>query len=175
MSEIQSLPAALRRQAAADPESPFLFWPDGWNGRWGSWREAAELAARWSAPLAGLPPACGVAVPGAARPAARALHLPVQSAGLRPGHASPRGCARGGGGAGWGAGAGRGWGWGGVRGAGRRVFRAPAGGGAALGRGGGGARGPRRWRRLPVPPLGRLRTLFQSEPPAPDDAAFWRE
>ncbi|HXO40895.1 MAG TPA: hypothetical protein VN999_05555, partial [Thermoanaerobaculia bacterium] len=36
---------------------------------------------------------------------------------------------------------------------------------------------PSRWRRRrrPVPPLGRLRTLFQREPPAADDAAFWRE
>jgi hypothetical protein len=84
MSEIQSLPAALRRQAAADPESPFLFWPDGWNWRWWSWRETAELAARWSAPLAGLPPACGVAFAGAAYPEAIALDLAVQSAGLTP-------------------------------------------------------------------------------------------
>ena len=37
------------------------------------------------------------------------------------------------------------------------------------------ARWPRRWRRRPVPPLGRLRTLFQREPPAADDAAFWRQ
>jgi hypothetical protein len=34
------------------------------------------------------------------------------------------------------------------------------------------ARRPRR--RRPAPPLGRLRTLFQREPPAADDAAFWR-
>jgi hypothetical protein len=84
MSEIQSLPGALRRQAAADPESPFLFWPDGWNWRWWSWRETAELAARWAAPLAGLPPACGVAFAGAAYPEAIALDLAVQSAGLTP-------------------------------------------------------------------------------------------
>jgi hypothetical protein len=84
MSEIQSLPGALRRQAAADPESPFLFWPDGWNWRWWSWRETAELAARWAVPLAGLPPACGVAFAGAAYPEAIALDLAVQSAGLTP-------------------------------------------------------------------------------------------
>lgn len=84
MSEIQSLPGALRRQAAADPESPFLFWPDGWNWRWWSWRETAERMARWSAPLAGLPPACGVAFAGAAYPKAIALDLAVQSAGLTP-------------------------------------------------------------------------------------------
>lgn len=84
MSEIQSLPGALRRQAAADPESPFLFWPDGWNWRWWSWRETAELAARWAAPLAGLPPACSVAFADAAYPEAIALDLAVQSAGLTP-------------------------------------------------------------------------------------------
>jgi hypothetical protein len=84
MSENQSLPGALRRRAASDPESPFLFWPDGWNWRWWSWRETAELAARWSAPLAGLPPACGVAFAGAAYPEAIALDLAVQSAGLTP-------------------------------------------------------------------------------------------
>jgi hypothetical protein len=84
MSEIQNLPSALRRQAAADPESPFLFWPDGWNWRWWSWRETAELAARWAAPLAALPPACSVAFAGAAYPEAIALDLAVQSAGLTP-------------------------------------------------------------------------------------------
>jgi hypothetical protein len=84
MSEIQNLPDALRRQAAADPESPFLFWPDGWNWRWWSWRETAELAARWAAPLAALPPACSVAFAGAAYPEAIALDLAVQSAGLTP-------------------------------------------------------------------------------------------
>jgi len=84
MSEIQSLPGALRRQAAADPESPFLFWPDGWNWRWWSWGETAELVARWSAPLAGLPPASAVAFAGAAYPSTIALDLAVQSAGLAP-------------------------------------------------------------------------------------------
>jgi AMP-binding enzyme len=97
MSEMQSLPAALRRQAAADPESPFLFWPDGWNWRWWSWRETAALAERWSAPLAGLPPARGVAFAGDAYPEAIALDLAVLSAGLTP---VPLALRRGGGGAG---------------------------------------------------------------------------
>lgn len=104
MSEIQSLPAALGRRAAADPESPFLFWPDGWNWRWWSWRETAELAARWSAPLAGLPPACGVAFAGAAYPSAIALDLAVQSAGLTPVPLAPGGSASGGAGGGAGQG-----------------------------------------------------------------------
>jgi len=84
MAEIQSLPDALRGQAAADPESPFLFWPDGWNWRWWSWRETADLAARWSAPLAGLRPACGVAFAGDSYPEAIVLDLAVMSVGLTP-------------------------------------------------------------------------------------------
>jgi hypothetical protein len=77
-----SLPAALRRHAAADPESPFLFWAEGWNWRWWSWREVAALAERWAAPLAGLPPAARVGFAGAAYPQAIALDLAVQAAGL---------------------------------------------------------------------------------------------
>jgi len=96
MSEMQSLPAALRRQAAADPESPFLFWPDGWNWRWWSWRETAALAERWSGSLAGLPPARGVAFAGDAYPSAIPLDLAVLSAGLTP---VPLGLRRHGGGA----------------------------------------------------------------------------
>src|SRR6202521_1097347 len=84
MSEIQSLPAALEHQAACDPESPFLFWPEGWNWRWWSWRQTAEMVARWTAPLAGLPPAAGVAFAGDSYPQAIALDLAVQSAGLTP-------------------------------------------------------------------------------------------
>jgi hypothetical protein len=84
MLEIPSVSAALRRQVAADPESPFLFWPDGWNWRWWSWRQTAELAERWSAPLAGLPAACGVAFAGGSHPEAIGLDLAVQAAGLTP-------------------------------------------------------------------------------------------
>jgi hypothetical protein len=48
---------------------------------------------------------------------------------------------------------------------------------AALGRQVEAARQPRRWRRSrpPAPPLGRLRTLFQADPPSPAEAAFWQE
>jgi len=77
-----SLPAALARQAAADPESPFLFWPEGWNWRWWSWRQVAELTARWSAPLAGLRAGAGVAFAGDTYPQAIVLDLAVQAAGL---------------------------------------------------------------------------------------------
>jgi hypothetical protein len=84
MTESPSLLAALRRQAAADPESPFLFWPEGWHWRWWSWRQVAELAARWSAPLAGLPAAAGAGFSGDAYPEAIALDYAVQAAGLTP-------------------------------------------------------------------------------------------
>jgi AMP-binding enzyme len=296
MSENQSLPGALRRQAAADPESPFLFWPDGWNWRWWSWRETAELVARWAAPLAGLPPACGVAFAGAAYPEAIALDLAVQSAGLTPVPLSPRWVGGGAGGHGrhgrevqraapaleaaeragclawlevvggeaWVTrldapvasavvaaddpgvlvtGDGGGWrrlsqsellaaaaevesaiaspsgrradsrerqilvaGWplqewagrlltawaaaagaalvleadpalrlGGVLWARPTVFHGTAEELAALRLRVAAARRPRPWRRRPVPPLGRLRSLFQHEPPAADDVAFWRQ
>ncbi|HYL04684.1 MAG TPA: AMP-binding protein [Thermoanaerobaculia bacterium] len=94
---LQSLPAALERQAAADPESPFLFWPEGWNWRWWSWRQVAALTARWSAPLAGLGAGAGAAVAfaGDAYPQAVALDLAVQAAGLTPVPLSGGGAAAG--------------------------------------------------------------------------------
>jgi hypothetical protein len=81
---IPNLLTALRRQAEADPEAPFLFWPEGWNWRWWSWRQAAELAARWSAALAGLPAGAGTGFAGAAWPQAIVLDLAIQEAGLTP-------------------------------------------------------------------------------------------
>jgi acyl-CoA synthetase (AMP-forming)/AMP-acid ligase II len=78
----RSFPAALRRHATADPESPFLFWAEGWNWRWWSWREVAALVARWAGPLAGLPPAARVGFAGASYPHAIALDLAAQAAGL---------------------------------------------------------------------------------------------
>ncbi|MBV8198991.1 MAG: hypothetical protein JOZ15_00050 [Acidobacteria bacterium] len=84
MAENSILLGALERHAGADPESPFLFWPEGWNWRWWSWRQVAELAARWSAPLAGLRAGAGVAFAGGAYPQAIALDLAVQAAGLTP-------------------------------------------------------------------------------------------
>jgi hypothetical protein len=77
-----SLAAALRQHAVADPESPFLFWAEGWNWRWWSWRQVAALAERWAGPLASLPPAARVGFAGAAYPHAIALDLAVQAAGL---------------------------------------------------------------------------------------------
>jgi hypothetical protein len=84
MPDHSVLLAALEAQAAADPESPCLFWPEGWNWRWWSWRQVAALAARWSAPLAGLPAGAGVAFAGDSYPQAIALDLAVQAAGLTP-------------------------------------------------------------------------------------------
>jgi hypothetical protein len=113
MTESPSLLTALRRQAAADPEAPFLFWPEGWHWRWWSWRQVAELSARWSAPLADLPAAAGVAFAADAWPQAIALDFAAQAAGLTPvpmilGGAGDGGPAdSGGAGAGGPAGAGR--------------------------------------------------------------------
>ncbi len=84
MHDLPSLPAALEQRAAATPESPFLFWPDGWNWRWWSWRQAAALTARWSAQLTGLPAGAGVAFAGDRYPEAFVLDLAVQAAGLTP-------------------------------------------------------------------------------------------
>ncbi|HEV3459910.1 MAG TPA: AMP-binding protein [Thermoanaerobaculia bacterium] len=281
-----SLPAALERQAAADPESPFLFWPEGWNWRWWSWRQVAELAAQWSAPLAGLRAGAGVAFAGDSYPQAIVLDLAVQAAGLTPvplaggeGAAAEAGCvawleetagearvtrldgevalwdAAGGGPAVLLAGEGGDWrplpvaellaaaarvegtigaasrvegatgsaagprgsrgreilvgGWPLREWAGRllaawavtagaalvletdpsrrlgtvlwarpTVFHGGAAETAALRLQVEAARRPHRWRgwrRLPSPPLGRLRTLFQLQPPAPAEAAFWQE
>ncbi len=95
MQDIPNLPAALRLQAASDPESPCLFWPQGWDWRWWSWRQVAELAVQWSLPLAGLPAAGGVAFAGDSYPQAVPLDLAVQMAGLTP---VPLALGRGGGG-----------------------------------------------------------------------------
>ena len=84
MQDIPNLPAALRHQAASDPESPCLFWPQGWDWRWWSWRRVAELAAGWSVALDGLPPAAGVAFAGDWFPQAVPLDLAVRMAGLTP-------------------------------------------------------------------------------------------
>jgi hypothetical protein len=81
---VPTLLTALRRQADADPEAPFLFWPEGWHWRWWSWRQTAELAARWSAALAGLPAGAGTGFAGDAWPQAIALDLAIQDAGLTP-------------------------------------------------------------------------------------------
>ena len=82
MPDLPSPPAALRRRAAADPESPFLFWPEGWNWRWWSWRQVAEQVDRWRVPLAGLPPGALVGFAGGAYPDAIPQDLAVQEAGM---------------------------------------------------------------------------------------------
>lgn len=82
MPDLPSPPAALRRRAAADPESPFLFWPDGWNWRWWSWRQVAEQVDRWRVPLAALPPGALVGFAGGAYPDAIPQDLALQEAGM---------------------------------------------------------------------------------------------
>jgi hypothetical protein len=82
--ESLTLAPALARRAAADPESPFLFWSHGWHWRWWSWRRTAELATRWAAELASLPAGTRVGFAGDVFPQAVALDLAVQAAGLTP-------------------------------------------------------------------------------------------
>ncbi len=74
--------AALRARAAAEPESPFLFWPDGWDWRWWSWGRVAQLTARWQKTLVELPAGARVGFAGDAWPGALVLDLAVQAAGL---------------------------------------------------------------------------------------------
>jgi hypothetical protein len=74
--------AALLAREAAEPESPFLFWPDGWDWRWWSWGRVAQLTARWQATLADLPAGARVGFAGDAWPGALVLDLAAQAAGL---------------------------------------------------------------------------------------------
>lgn len=50
-SPIESLPAALFRQAAERPEEPFLFVREGWDWRWSTFAELADLVASWASAL----------------------------------------------------------------------------------------------------------------------------
>ena len=50
-SPIESLPAALFRHAAERPEEPFLFVREGWDWRWSTFAELADLVASWAAAL----------------------------------------------------------------------------------------------------------------------------
>ncbi len=84
MLDSSSLATALARRAAADPESPFLFWSHGWHWHWWSWRRAAELAARWAGELGGLAAGARAGFAGDVFPQAIALDLAVQAAGLTP-------------------------------------------------------------------------------------------
>jgi hypothetical protein len=85
MLDSSSLATALARRAAADPESPFLFWSHGWHWQWWSWRRTADLAARWAGELGGgLAAGARAGFAGDVFPQAIALDLAVQAAGLTP-------------------------------------------------------------------------------------------
>jgi hypothetical protein len=77
-----NLPAALFRHAAERPEEPWLFRAEGWDWRWHSWGDVARRVERWAGPLAVLPAGTRVAFSYAPRPAALALDLAIQAAGL---------------------------------------------------------------------------------------------
>jgi hypothetical protein len=77
-----NLPAALRHQAAADPEEPWLFRAEGWDWVWHPWGELARWLAAWSERLAALPPGTRVAFPDRSHPDTVILDLAIQGAGL---------------------------------------------------------------------------------------------
>ncbi len=75
-----SLPAALLRFAASDPETPWLFRPEGLDWRWHSFGEVAAWMALDAGFAAGLPSG-EVAIPFAATPAWVSLDLALQASG----------------------------------------------------------------------------------------------
>lgn len=84
MAPPPSLPAALLRHAAADPEEPWLFRAEGWDWVWHPWRELAGWMERWREILSALPPGSRAAFRYGARPESVILDLAVQAAGLVP-------------------------------------------------------------------------------------------
>lgn len=73
-----SLPEALLRHAVSDPESPWLFRPEGLDWRWHSFGEMAAWMALDADFVAGLP-GDEVAIPFAATPAWMSLDLALQA------------------------------------------------------------------------------------------------
>lgn len=82
MAPPPSLPAALLRRAAADPEEPWLFRTEGWDWVWHPWRELAGWMERWRMALSLLPPGSRAAFRYDARPESVILDLAIQAAGL---------------------------------------------------------------------------------------------
>ncbi len=75
---------AFRQRAAAEPETPFVFWQQGWDWHWWSWSRVAQLVARWQPVLAALPCGARIGFAGDVWPEALAVDLAVQAAGLEP-------------------------------------------------------------------------------------------
>jgi hypothetical protein len=82
VSALPSLPAALLRRAASDPEEPWLFRSEGWDWPWQPWGEIARRTSFWAERLASLPPGTRVAFADRPRPEAVVLDLALQTAGL---------------------------------------------------------------------------------------------
>ncbi len=72
-----SLPAALFRHAAERPGEPFLFVREGWDWRWSTFAELADLVSSWAAAP---PPDAGLPSPDLPLPRAVALDLARQAA-----------------------------------------------------------------------------------------------
>lgn len=84
MAPPPTLPAALLRHAAADPEEPWLFRAEGWDWVWHPWRELAGWMERWREALSALPVGSRAAFQYDARPESVILDLAIQAAGLVP-------------------------------------------------------------------------------------------
>ena len=82
MAPPPTLPAALLRRAAADPEEPWLFRAEGWDWVWHPWRELAGWMERWRQALSTLPAGSRAAFRYDARPESVILDLAIQAAGL---------------------------------------------------------------------------------------------
>jgi hypothetical protein len=77
-----SLPTALRRYAASDPEAPWLFRSAGWDWVWHSWAELSGWQLAWTARLTALPPGSRAAFRDQGSPESVILDLAIQAAGL---------------------------------------------------------------------------------------------
>ncbi len=84
MAPPPTLPAALLRRAAVDPEEPWLFRAEGWDWVWHPWGELAGWMERWREPLSALPAGSRAAFRYDARPESVILDLAIQAAGLVP-------------------------------------------------------------------------------------------
>jgi hypothetical protein len=89
-----SLPVALLRHAAADPEEPWLFRAEGWDWRWHPWGELAGWMEGWAERLAedpfDRPAGSRAAFLYKADPESVILDLAIQAAGLVSAPASER-------------------------------------------------------------------------------------
>lgn len=82
MFTFPSLPSALLRRAASDPEEPWLFRSEGWDWPWQPWGEIARRVSFWAERLSILPPGTRIAFADLPRPTTVVLDLAVQAAGL---------------------------------------------------------------------------------------------